>query len=239
MSTNELSTEWINLCACPITDYMTIPTGIDANNYIVIDRKFAANRLNCIYKYNINTNKWSKLAGLNVLKDFTRFNAAMDVRKQVLYLFHSDYLTQIQTNSHYIDNITYDNAINKPQSVAMNNTTSIIINNSAFVFSCGSDVLKWNPESQTVTKFCDMYNKILLNQFGIICNKNNCLLFGGYTNVNFTDCILELNIQTKQWNKLPVSLPKKIHSICCTMAINNTYVLLFGGHSYCILFQID
>eukprot|EP01084_Bolivina_argentea_P074525 135188_1 len=62
MSTNEVSTKWSNLLACPITDYMIVPTGTDRNNYIVIDD---AETTNCIYKYNINTNKWNKISGLN------------------------------------------------------------------------------------------------------------------------------------------------------------------------------
>ncbi len=42
MSANQIATKWINLCACTISDYTSAPTGIDRNNYIIIDRTFIA-----------------------------------------------------------------------------------------------------------------------------------------------------------------------------------------------------
>eukprot|EP01084_Bolivina_argentea_P034226 63341_1 len=95
MSTNEPSTLWINLPTCPITDYMTIPTGTDRNNYIVIERKWLSKSINCIYKYNINTNKWNKISGLNNIHNISYFSAALDVKKHLLYLSHKDSVTQI------------------------------------------------------------------------------------------------------------------------------------------------
>eukprot|EP01084_Bolivina_argentea_P107832 192768_1 len=72
-----------------------------------------------------------------------------------------------------------------------------------------------------------------ISSFAILYNHtNNCLLlFGGYDwdNRDYVDYILEFNMNTKQWNKLSVSLPIQMDRICCTMAINNKYVLLFGG----------
>eukprot|EP01084_Bolivina_argentea_P107833 192770_1 len=73
-----------------------------------------------------------------------------------------------------------------------------------------------------------------ISSFAILYNHtNNCLLlFGGYDwdNRDYVDYILEFNMNTKQWNKLSVSLPKKTTDMCCTMAINNKYILLFGGY---------
>eukprot|EP01084_Bolivina_argentea_P118415 210116_1 len=115
-----------------------------------------------------------------------------------------------------------------------------MVNDSLFVF-CGGNcnsILKWNSENKTLTTFCDMYNKMTLGAFATIYNhKNNCLLFFGgivcgglpQLRVSLVDYILEFNMKNKQWNKLPISLPTKMDCMCCTMAINNKYILLFGG----------
>eukprot|EP01084_Bolivina_argentea_P018616 34635_1 len=93
MSTNETSAKWINLLACPITDSMTIPTGIDRNNYIVIDGKYSSLLFGkCVYKYNIDTNKWNTISGLNNL---LLLSSALDVEKQILYLIHKHSVCEI------------------------------------------------------------------------------------------------------------------------------------------------
>eukprot|EP01084_Bolivina_argentea_P123191 218316_1 len=71
MSTNEVSPKWMNLRAPTITDYMTIPIGTDKNNYIVIDWEFPSEKLNCVYKYNVNIDKWSKIDGLNNIQNIS------------------------------------------------------------------------------------------------------------------------------------------------------------------------
>eukprot|EP01084_Bolivina_argentea_P289891 497868_1 len=97
--------------------------------------------------------------------------------------------------------------------------------------------MKWDFKNKKMTKFSDTYKKKYIGDFGMVYNdKQNCLLiFGGYDvsdGFGFSDYILEFNITTKQWNKMPVSLPKPMARPGCTMAINNTYVLLFGGHEW-------
>eukprot|EP01084_Bolivina_argentea_P059144 107954_1 len=123
----------------------------------------------------------------------------------------------------------------------------ISVNNSLFIIggSNWSDysIWKFNFQTEPMIKFSNFYNYQNRTNFGMIYNsKNNCLLlFGGYcwnkrrgrnyVDGDDTDDILEFNITTKQWNKIPVSLPRKTFDIACTMAINNEYVLLFGGKS--------
>eukprot|EP01084_Bolivina_argentea_P074521 135184_1 len=147
MSTNEVSTKWSNLLACPITDYMIVPTGTDRNNYIVIDD---AETTNCIYKYNINTNKWNKISGLNNIHNISSFAATLDVKKQILYLIRSDSVSEIQLNDSNINNYTHNTYIS-----GASTTKSIILNDSLFIIG-GHDnksIFKWNVENKTLTKF--------------------------------------------------------------------------------------
>eukprot|EP01084_Bolivina_argentea_P313309 542560_1 len=129
MSTDKASTKWINLLACPITDYMTIPNGTDRNNYIIIDREFnVSKRINCIYKYDINTNKWNKISGLNNMQNISPCSATLDVKKQILYLIHKDSVSEIQLNNSNINNYTHDTTINRPST-----SKSIMLNDSLFI----------------------------------------------------------------------------------------------------------
>ncbi len=111
----------------------------------------------------------------------------------------------------------------------------IVVNNSLFIVGGNHNnvILKWDSESKIFTQFSAMYNQIKIQEFGVIYNpKKHCLvLFGGYDRHigDVTDYILEFNIKTKQWNKLSASLPRKMDNICCTLAVNNKYALLFGG----------
>eukprot|EP01084_Bolivina_argentea_P080974 146652_1 len=100
MSTNQPSTIWVNLASYPATDCMEIPTPIDRNNYIIIDNEFYRDRIACIYKYNIDNDKWTKINGFNNIQNISAYVcASLDVKKQILFLWKPDQLTQIQLNN--------------------------------------------------------------------------------------------------------------------------------------------
>eukprot|EP01084_Bolivina_argentea_P300255 517687_1 len=175
-ASNQDSAKWIDVASCPITDFTTIPTGMNRDNYIVIDRIFASTRINCIYKYDINTNKWNKISGLNNMQNISPCSATLDVKKQIVYLFHKHSVREIQLNNSNINNYTHNTAIHA--------TKAIVLNDSLFIVGgYGNDsILKWNPQSKTFAKFSDMYNKMRIDDFTMIYNhkNNNLLLFGGY-----------------------------------------------------------
>eukprot|EP01084_Bolivina_argentea_P288085 494417_1 len=222
MSTKQLSEQWMHLTSCPAVGAVVVPTGANANNYIVIDRDFGCTKINCIYKYNTDTNKWNKL-DVNNIQTVSYFSAALDVHKQILFVVCDNQLTQIQLNNNHINNCEHNIAI---PWIAK----SIILNDSLFIIGGygHKSILKWDSESNAFTKFGDIHNEIV--SFGMINNNNSLLMFGGYVyRIGMRDHILEFNFNKKQCNKLSVSLPKKMISTCCTMAINNKYVILFGG----------
>eukprot|EP01084_Bolivina_argentea_P080973 146650_1 len=101
MSTNQTSTIWVNLASCPATEAMEIPTGIDRNNYIVMDNElYPSYKIKCIYKYNIDNDKWTKINGFNNIQNISAYVcASLDVKKQILFLWKPDQLTQIQLNN--------------------------------------------------------------------------------------------------------------------------------------------
>eukprot|EP01084_Bolivina_argentea_P168890 292796_1 len=211
MSTNEVSTKWMNLVSVGVISTiheLRASTGMDKNNYFVIDYLWVSNEINSIYKYDIDKDKWNPIEGINNIANVTSFSAALDAKKQILFLFRNGYLTQIDIDKVHITHHTH----NIPTNIA-SGSNNIIINNSLFVFPYDNgtkSIWKWNTESKTFTKFSDMYNKKTFSVFTVIYNhNNNCLLlFGGYDYDNSVtvDYILEFNINAKQWHKLPVSL---------------------------------
>eukprot|EP01084_Bolivina_argentea_P086276 155942_1 len=237
---------WMHLSSCPLSDVgnvhsamyrnMIVPYGIDDNNYIVIARcnsiyEFEKNYIICIYKYNIDTDQWIKMNDYNQVLNTSAYSAALNVNKQILFILVSKTLTEIKLDTCEINIHTINDAINQV------NSTIFFGNNSLFLGDiCSKSILKWNPITKTFTKFNDMYNNTNISHFGAIKNsKNDCfLLFGGvfWPNRTTSTDILELNVKTKQWNKLPISLPNQINEICCAIAINNRYVFLFGGYMY-------
>eukprot|EP01084_Bolivina_argentea_P313313 542573_1 len=121
------------------------------------------------------------MSGLNNIQNISSLSAALDAQKQILYLVHKDSVNEIQLNNNNINNYTHNITINSVSSYS--STRSVILNGSLFIVGGygNNSILKWNPQSKTFTKFSDMYNKININSFAMICNKkhNSVLLFGG------------------------------------------------------------
>eukprot|EP01084_Bolivina_argentea_P047356 87245_1 len=88
MSEVQFLTKWISVQERPINRpcSIKIPTGIDSNNYIIIDH-------NSCYKYNIDNDKWIKIDGFENIKRFSA--ATLDIKKGILFLFQSNSMTQI------------------------------------------------------------------------------------------------------------------------------------------------
>eukprot|EP01084_Bolivina_argentea_P051259 94292_1 len=195
MSTNQFSTKWIEISHCPGSNYPTVPTGMDKNNYIVIDHDRLCTKINCIHKYDINDDKWIEIDGFNKydiyndkwieidgfnnMENLHGFSNALDVKKQTLFLLHRNCLTQMQLNNNNISYDTHNVEMNSPQ-----DSKSIIVNNSLFIVggSCNNVILEWNSKSKALTKFSDMYNKMYIRDFEMIYNNlTGCLLlFVGY-----------------------------------------------------------
>eukprot|EP01084_Bolivina_argentea_P246908 413122_1 len=159
MCTIENSEKWKELSLYPGKG-LSVPNGIDKNNYIVIDYSDSlGKKINCIYKYNMDTDKWGKIDGFNNMENISNFSAALDINKQILFLLDKDCVTQIELKSNNISNYNYNFEISRPFSLE-----SIIINDSLFIVSVGNyqnnSILKWNSENKKFIKFSDICNKM-------------------------------------------------------------------------------
>eukprot|EP01084_Bolivina_argentea_P059026 107743_1 len=152
MSDNESSRKWIHLTSYPGTNHLTVPSKVDANNYIVIDHTY--NEIKYIYQYDIDTNKWNKLDGIKNVSNMSAFSATLDVKKQILFTFRRHHMIQMQLHNTHISTYTHNFIIFDPQ--------SIIVNNSLFIIGGRNNdsILKWDLESKTMAKFSPMYNTL-------------------------------------------------------------------------------
>eukprot|EP01084_Bolivina_argentea_P057266 104655_1 len=238
MSATDASTKWMELSSYPRPDLdldVTIPAEVNRNNYIVI-HQVAQNKACGFHKYNIDTDTWNKI-DVFPEQNISFNSASLDVKKQILFLWDPCSMTQIQLSDNRITNITKNNHITE---CAIQNKfmrpDSIVIKNSLFLVGAKNSILKWDSKTKILTKYDDMYNKSEISECGMIYNNktDTLLLFGGFDWVNDynIDYILQYHIQKKEWNKLPISLPYVMGFVGCTMAINNKYILLFGGTNY-------
>eukprot|EP01084_Bolivina_argentea_P059025 107739_1 len=155
MSDNESSKKWIHLTSYPGTNHLTVPSKVDANNYIVIDHTY--NEIKYIYQYDIDTNKWNKLDGIKNVSNMSAFSATLDVKKQILFTFTRNHVTQIHLHNTHISTDTDNFVIDDPHG-----SKSIIVNNSLFLIGgdTNDSILKWNLGSKTMAKFSPMYNTL-------------------------------------------------------------------------------
>eukprot|EP01084_Bolivina_argentea_P242159 406334_1 len=232
------STKWIHLGNATYAhdpegpNYITVPMGMDKNNYIIIDCKNKyddedeSTEIISITKYNIDNNEWVTMS-IDNLENISFWGTAfVDAKKQILFLFRDKYFTQIDLNTNHITPST-------PYTISLSsNSESIMDNKSSFIIDNDS-ISQWNSEEKTLAQFTDITNKHnIYNEYnnGWIRNKDCVLLFGGYDRNTdcFVDSILEFNMKKKEWSKLPISLPKKMGSICCSKQsiINIFYYLV-------------
>eukprot|EP01084_Bolivina_argentea_P091302 164376_1 len=155
MSTKQPSTMFTDLTPHPSTTAIVIPSNIDRNNYVVIDRNFGWTKINCIYKYNIENDKWIKMDGVNNMENMSYFASVLDVKKQILFLFRANCLTQIHLNNNHINTDKYNIG-------NIFGVKTIIIKDSLFIVGCANSILKWNSDVKTLTTFSVMYNKMKL-----------------------------------------------------------------------------
>eukprot|EP01084_Bolivina_argentea_P253700 426273_1 len=165
--------DWISLSRCPASftaSSISVPSGVDTNNYLTIDYKQYLNTI-AVHKYDFPCDDWIEIETKRKnyythaeypLKTTSTFSAAMDTNKQILLLSQKNCVTQISLNqSEYTIQIpvNYDyNPVNRI--TAPECSKSIIINNSLFIVggSNNSSILKWDLESKILTTFSDMYN---------------------------------------------------------------------------------
>eukprot|EP01084_Bolivina_argentea_P310407 537139_1 len=202
----------------------------DGQHYMVLDEYN-------IWKYNCDRDTWTNVMDEENNSRFSFCSASLSTNGQELFVLkchgskkhQKPLLMKIHLNDNSFD-IIHDEHISEfqppdSQIVVINDTIHVIggdKNSSHWI---------WNEQNEQFTKITEMYNNLRLCGFGLIHSKRtNCLLlFGGLNNDALMDHILEFNIQTQSWNKLPVSLPKCLWPAGYTMALNNQYVIICGG----------
>ncbi|MCP4990088.1 MAG: hypothetical protein GY928_29805, partial [Colwellia sp.] len=221
-----MSAQWEDVADLGQNRKYWIPSGINKDNYICITDSGQSQI--AIHKYDVETNEWREM--YHQIDDYKYASTALDIKNQIIYTVVFNKVKQIDLNNNTLltHNVENDHGIKWHSKI-------IVLNNSLYVLGGDENsILKWDSNKKIWTKVTDMFNEGKLANFGLVYLKktNSLLLFGGfdYTNNQDSDSILEFELSTNKWNKLSVTLPKKMDSAHCLMAMNNKYVLIFGGY---------
>eukprot|EP01084_Bolivina_argentea_P275360 469585_1 len=201
MSTEHLA-KWFNLESCPLSQIGIIfPSGINKDNFIVINKSYSSSCACFIHKYNINTNKWTTTDVSETIGDIICDHAALDTHQNVLYFLSESNLVQMELNTNKITK-----SLLASQTTHDLTSECIILNNELFLIGGESSysISKWNGKTKQLTEINTIYNETILDIFGLAHDNktNSILLFGGYDNMNekYVDYILEYNASTNKCN---------------------------------------
>eukprot|EP01084_Bolivina_argentea_P152799 266458_1 len=210
-------------------DYiLLIPDGIDKDNFIVLAIDIYTYKVDYIYKYNINTNKWEtsiKMDKHNIEPYYVSYPV---LHKNNIYFTDGECLS--------ILNVTTKTITKHPCNRKFIDWSSklAILNDELFVIggNIRDSISKWNAKTKQLAVISKMYTANLWKSASISDKKRNCItLFGGgiYGKPGYVDYILQFDAATNQFSKLPLRLPKGIADICTVTTNDNQCVLMFGG----------
>eukprot|EP01084_Bolivina_argentea_P136681 240712_1 len=222
---------WQVMVAVPNTDErgFKILNGINRSHFIVIAKNKG------LYRYDFDNNSWNKYKFITELPKYFEYYvynamaAVLDINTKTLYILNGRGLmaylqvTDNQTNSWNITKLSQFHQGSSSQCVMIKNEVHLIGG-----FS-NNKHLKYNVELNqfnTIHVFKDFENGFSPQLVSI---NNNVFIFGGEGWNKSLDTIFHYNIEQNKWNKLNVKMPKPLSSFGCTSAINNKYVLIFGG----------
>eukprot|EP01084_Bolivina_argentea_P120452 213514_1 len=135
MSTNS-SVKWIDLETCPVlkdeSNEVIFPAGINKDNFIALEYDDDEDRINCIHKYNIETNKWTTM-DISIWNDIILSDRScypvLDTKQMVIYFLYDNCLMQMELNSKKIIRhlLPYENNHNSSsQCIFLNNELFVI-----------------------------------------------------------------------------------------------------------------
>eukprot|EP01084_Bolivina_argentea_P104065 186380_1 len=136
------SVKWESVSPCPSANTIQcVPTELTKENYIVIER----NTCICIYKYNFQTDTWSKM--MNKPSTIYPNLASIDTKKKELWMYDAFSLAQIQLHGNYHCNTVqkrkYTGVIGK----------GVFINNSFHIIGGSNNncIIYWNSKNKQFT----------------------------------------------------------------------------------------
>ena len=193
-----------------------------------------------IVNYDFATGTWKLQRAMCELPIFNMHNpVAFDSKHKMIYVWnhYSIINFSIHPNTSYKINYDYTNSFEvNPKS------NGFMINDEFHIFqSYGGSThntqshIKYHKaaKSPTIVKDDTMEVKDQnIRKFGIVRlkNANKMMVFGGYDESgNATDQVCEYDAMDRKWRKLGVTLPGPLYNMGCATAVNDQYVLIFGG----------
>lgn len=229
------ATNWTALPRCHFTRFL-VTQFVNKEEFIVIPWNNTKYPSDGIYKYNLRLNAWIKILNHPDYFEFQPHTIAYDEEKRVIYiqtinktnLFEID-LHKIRLNESKLCRDCIDNVY-----------SAMIVLNGELNVICGTGSNKhyiWDNERKKcneIYQFNDhKYSEGLIGHRLIyLKSKNNVLLFGGhfFGSNSPSDSIYRFCVVNKEWNKLSIKMPQKLHSFGIVTTRYNRYVIILGGY---------
>eukprot|EP01083_Nonionella_stella_P113961 336453_1 len=246
-SSKENTKQWTKLKPFNITLPVGCPISISKNEFVVAPEKLHSN-IYGLYKYKSNEDpkqgKWEKEGFIEYPLDVTKDHTlALDKENNVLYIQNrANYVMQFDLNTRTATAVKANKKYNVLNTYVF---ASAVFINGAFNVIGGSRSnfhMVWNNEIETFSSMgCNRYRfkEFETGFYGHTVvyigkarqNKNILLLFGGVDAINGErlDTIFRFDGNDKKWNRLELTLPKKLAFIASVVTQNERYVILCGG----------
>ena len=197
-----------------------------------------------VFRYSLRKDKWDKYhSGLKngPSSSIAVFpvETAMNYKTNEIFFIYNRY--QQQNTSIATLKLNNDKTKNHIKSLGESNygisqtigSSAIVIKNDLHLIGgLNGNHLKWNKNTN---QFDSLHENVAsninihVNASKLVKVGDRIISFGGYHDRQFLDCMMEYDIIKDAWKRLKIEMPRAMRDFGCTSAVNDRYILLFGG----------
>ncbi len=214
-------------CDFPLFIYVSCPVFINRDEFVVAP---FTNTASCLYKYNINTNKWAEYIKYPWNLESENHSLTYNRHLNELYLYGKEsslIIINLDTEQFIVKKSLITTGL-LPSSIMVNNQYHIIggtQNTSHYTYNATLNSF------ESIHTFNDWAKGNCNNGLIHIQSKDILLLFGGYDpgQSGRFNKMWSYDLKGKQWNSFGATLPYEMQSFGYILTKNERYVIIFGG----------
>ncbi len=238
-----MSTVWVQQTQYPKYTRFSQPFPLNKTEFFVVGSNRGTMMCDGIYKYNINTNKWSRIFEYDA--DFTLilYSAAYDSQQQIVYVYdQSVYDSQPQIISFNLKSKKMKSISKVSQSGCQFTQiwAGCKLHRIMNTYSAGGCHLAYDSEAQkfkTISHFEAF--QLLYSHSLIYLPKNKSIFsFGGVKRSTVVidetvlSAIYRFSFDDSKWQQLSIEIPMKLLHVAVAATRNERYIILFGGDTF-------
>ena len=192
-----------------------------------------------VVRYSIPSNKWenyySELKEVILSSPSYIVESAINFKtNEILFVYGprmelNASLATLKLNKHKTK--TDMKVINKSDHATVGSSVIVIKNELHLIGGMNRSHLRWNKETnqfEILHLNVVSESNIFVNGSRLVGVGNRVISFGGHWS-GWLNCMMEYDIIKDVWKRLKITMPKAMTDFGCTAAMNDRYILLFGG----------